>query len=103
MRTITNRFARCGQISKGLLVSLVLLMLAAGGVWFFFWHSEKSEKDVIASTEFSLYCSKCKATTMISGADLNKLKGQGNKIECPKCKSFSASLDRTSEVRRIGG
>jgi endogenous inhibitor of DNA gyrase (YacG/DUF329 family) len=88
---------RAAEISKNLVILLVVLALVAGGVWLYLWRSGASEraevtKGFASAEKAKVYCPDCKKEIEIPASEAEKLprdKKTGT-VQCPECKKMVA-------------
>lgn len=97
MRAISSRWLRRAEASKGLLVALAVVAVAAVGFWSWkLLSKDKAEKNAnAAEREYTYACSECKATgTMKYSQTKTVPQNDEGQYQCPKCGKFKARFYR---------
>ena len=83
---------------KGLLITLGVLALLAGGYWL--WILRSSGNPVVGDVviTYPLWCDNCKKEVVVPAAVADKLPAEGRMLQCPECKQFKGSWDRPGTV-----
>jgi hypothetical protein len=90
---------RRGDVSKGLLITLGILVVLAAGYWI--WHFATREtvtgKPGAAEQLYVVTCTneQCKANTKMTAEEVKALPyAPDNSLKCPKCGEFTAHVNR---------
>ena len=94
-----NRRLRRAEVSKGLIITLAVLVLAAGIFWVVRYTGSRSELKQAQPkvTAYSVTCSECGTLPdKISDADAKKMNAdkQNGTLKCPKCGKYTAKWGR---------
>ena len=103
-----SRWRRGAEISKNLIIGLVVIVVAAGVFWAWKAKSTTSEKAQTAKafekTEYKLSCSKCGKVFTIPAAqakEMDKDRRDG-KLKCPECGTYTAKWGTgTGGIREV--
>ncbi len=97
-----SKWLRAAEISKGMIIGLVVLVLAAGIFWGVQCRSSGSEKTQVqkewsATKPFNITCSECGSLPdeypPEQAKQMNKDKKDGM-LKCPKCGKYTAKWGR---------
>ncbi|MFO0837916.1 MAG: hypothetical protein U1D55_05270 [Phycisphaerae bacterium] len=86
------------RVATGLLVTLVLAALAAGAYWGYSTlrpaDAAPAAMNDLLQAETTMYCAACSAEMQLKVAELQKMKVQDGKYQCPKCGQFSGVFSK---------
>jgi ribosomal protein S27E len=89
-----NNSLQKAAVSKGLIVTLVVLVVAAGVFWGVKSRSKSSAlKEATSARSFTVTCSECGVLhNIVPASDVAKMndEAQNGKLKCPKCGKFTA-------------
>ena len=95
-RRASDRFRRA-EISKGLLITFVIAVVAVA----VFWTIKAATKETVKAKPgaspimYVVTCDKCGASTRVTATELKELPySEDNSLKCPKCGEFAAHYNR---------
>jgi hypothetical protein len=91
-RIVMSRWVRSAEVSKNLIIVLVILVLVVGGYWTYRWRSRASEMKVSTGDGVvKLYCPGREEPYEFSRAEGLKLPKEGDKVQNPETKKFDCT------------